>query len=156
MSFGARATVLLYVATVLFTLPVFGEMSSDPDTWYREDYAPLWADNPGANIARLKTFYADEIVTHEMSGAITREARSSWLVEPLQEWLADGWLSAELTAVRTQRINDTTATFMAQWRDRYADGESESSCGWYLADRVDGRWIFTEYAEVECETQAFE
>ena len=156
MTVGNRHLSLLFLVGMVLAGPVIGEVLKDPDAWYREDYAPLWADNPGANVARLKTFYADEVVTHELGGAITREARQAWLVEPMQGWLADGWLAAELIAVRTQRINESTAAFTAQWRDRYVGDETEMTCGWYLADAIDGQWTFTEYADVDCEEQGFE
>lgn len=122
----------------------------DPETWYRDVYAPLWSNSPGDNIPALLKQYAMVIVTHEDGGEISRDTQEAWLAEPMREWLADGWLGAELVQLQTQRINASTAAFTASWIDSYEGGETESSCGWYLADAMDGRWIFTAYADTPC------
>ncbi|MEM9055871.1 MAG: hypothetical protein AAGD86_00250 [Pseudomonadota bacterium] len=136
--------------------PIAAAELPDPESWYREAYAPLWAKDPGDNIERLVGFYAAEVLTHEADGTLSRDARATWLVEPMKQWLAEGWLSAKLTALNTRRINASTATFTARWLDRYAGGDTEVSCGWYLADAVDGRWVFTQYADTNCGLHDFD
>ena len=65
---------------------------ADPESWYRDAYAPLWAQDPGGNADKMLVFYADTIETHSPDGQITRTDRATWLNEPMGEWLADGWL----------------------------------------------------------------
>ena len=69
----------------------------------------------------------------------------------MSEWLADGWQSAELIHLDTRIINESTATFLARWRDVYVDGRTEESCCWYLADRFDEQWMITAYADSVCD-----
>jgi hypothetical protein len=69
----------------------------------------------------------------------------------MAQWLADGWQSAELIHLDTTIINESTAAFMARWRDVYVDGMTEESCGWYLADRFDEQWMITAYADSACD-----
>ncbi len=146
MKFGLTAFLVWIVS-----LPVLGDThSTDPEAWYVKDYAALWEDKPGENVDAMLTHYAERVVSHDADGAVTTTAASEWLGEPMQEWLADGWLGASLEKVKTDRINATTASFKALWVDRYVGGEEESSCGWYLADLRNGRWTFTSYADLEC------
>lgn len=152
MKYSAVAAIVLLFACG----PCLADALADPEKWYRNDYAPLWSGKPGDNIKRLKTFYVAEVTTHEAEGPISRTPRQSWLVEPMKEWLAEGWLTAELTGLITQRINASTAAFTARWLDRYEGGATEVSCGWYLADVIDGRWVFTEYADTDCGAHEFD
>lgn len=123
----------------------------DPEVWYADQYAPLWANEPGKNIDALLGFYTDHVRTHETSGAITVIEKARWLKEPMEGWLEnDGWLTATLLEVQTTRINKTTASFKASWLDRYKTYPAEVSCGWYLADWLAGQWTFTAYADIEC------
>ncbi len=123
----------------------------DPDAWYRSSYAPLWnAEKPAEEIDAILAHYAQKIVTHSNDGEISRDGQRAWLAEPMAEWVAEGWLRAELTDLETRSINDSTASFVAKWTDHYADGSTEVSCGWYLADYLDGGWIITEYADTPC------
>ena len=142
--------ILLLIIAVLAP-PVSSAATPDPDKWYRAGYAPLWADKPGDNIGRILGYYADEVETRSADGSITRTEKGKWLKAPMEGWLAEGWLRATLIRLETDRINDTTASFKAAWRDEYKDSPDEISCGWYLADVVDGRWRFTVYADLDCE-----
>lgn len=142
-------------ALALNSTLAFCEVPEDPETWYRDHYAPLWFNTPGNNISELRTFYASEIVTHNEDGSISRESQQQWLVEPMQGWLDEGWLRAELTALNTHPVNASTVAFVGRWLDHYEDGVTEVSCGWYLADAMDGRWVFTESADVDCTSQSF-
>ena len=130
-----------------------GPTPEDPEAWYRSGYAPLWADQPGDNIDAMLGYYADTVETHGADGSISRDNKVAWLSAPMKEWLADGWLKAELKNLKTDRLNDTTVVFKASWLDSYAGGETELSCGWYLADYVDGGWQFTAYADIDCKAQ---
>ena len=127
----------------------------DPETWYRDAYAPLWAQDPASNVDKMQVFFADTIKTHSSDGQITRTDKSTWLREPMREWLADGWLTSELQGLQVDRINETTTSFKASWLDRYEESYEELACGWYLADLVDGAWQFTAYADLDCGAHGF-
>lgn len=122
----------------------------DPEAWYRDGYAPLWADKPATQVDKMLGYYAETVETHTAEGEISRDNKVAWLKEPMKEWLAEGWLKAELTGLKTDRVNDSTAVFKASWLDSYEGGATEVSCGWYLADYMDGRWQFTVYADIDC------
>lgn len=141
---------LLSVLSALGCTCALGQDVPDPAAWYQESYAPLWSDTPAQDVDKILAHYAREIVTHEGDGTISRDDRQSWLAEPMAEWVAEGWLRAEMTALQTQRINATTAAFVATWKDYYDGGETEVSCGWYLADYMEEGWLITEYADTDC------
>ena len=39
---------------------------------------------------------------------------------------------------------------MFKWRDRNRDGSIEYECGWYFADKTDGKWLLSQYIQTEC------
>ena len=138
------------LATALFAGGEIADSVPDAEQWYLTSYAPLWNGTPAADVDKILDHYAEEIVTHETDGSISRDDQNSWLAEPMAEWVAEGWLRAELTDLDTHQINATTAAFVGTWMDHYDDGSTEVSCGWYLADYLDGEWIITEYADTDC------
>jgi len=120
------------------------------EQWYRESYAPLWSGTPAQDVDKILVHYADEVVTHADDGTISRDPQRAWLAAPMAEWVAEGWLRAEMIDLETRVINTSTASFMATWKDYYANGTTEVSCGWYLADLSAGEWKITEYADTSC------
>ena len=148
--------LLMVLAAACFSAgAIADETIGDPETWYRMDYGPLWASEPGENIDQMLGFYANVVETHSADGEVTRSDKNAWLREPMQEWLADGWLSSELRDLEMDRINATTASFKASWLDRYEDSYQELACGWYLADYRHGAWKFTAYADIDCDAHGF-
>lgn len=142
--------VILFLSALL-SATAHGQGPTDPEAWYKDNYAPLWANNPGKNVDAILSYYASDVTTHESEGAITVSDSDSWLREPMQEWLAEeGWLKAELQQLTVDRLNASTVVFKASWLDHYEGNETEVSCGWYLADMIDGRWQFTAYADIDC------
>lgn len=122
----------------------------DPETWYRDGYAPLWANKPATQVDKMLTYYADTVETHSADGEISRDNKVAWLQAPIEQWLAEGWLQAEMQALKVDRLNASTTVFKARWLDSYKGGATELSCGWYLADFMDGRWQFTTYVDIDC------
>ncbi|WP_040481583.1 hypothetical protein [Luminiphilus syltensis] len=147
-----RGTVRFLLAVFFLGLPgvTLAQELPDAERWFINDYAPLWSGDMPANLEKLKQIYADEIVSHHADGAVTRDSQQSWLVEPMQGWLAEGWLGSTLISVNVQPINATTVAFSAEWRDDYEGGGTERACGWYLADAMNGGWMITEYADRPC------
>ena len=70
--------------------------------------------------------------------------------EALLAWRDDGWIGSDMTALQSRPINGTTVAFIMQWNDRYENSPDELSCSWYLANRVEGEWKFTAYADSDC------
>ena len=141
----------LVMVSLLLSGAIRAEIIKDAEQWYRSSYAVLWSDSPADNIDAILRHYAPHIVTHAEAGEVRTDSRDAWLKAPMSEWLADGWQSAELIHLDTTVINESTATFMARWRDVYVDGMTEESCGWYLADRIDEQWMITAYADSVCD-----
>jgi hypothetical protein len=146
-----RVIACLSTLLLLNTAPVMsGEPSTDPQAWYRDSYGPLWLNEPWDQVNAMLGHYADNVTTHESSGSITTTDKHQWLAEPIAQWRAEGWLGSELKALKTDRLNASTASFKASWLDHYSSAPDELSCGWYLADRQAGRWQFTAYADIDC------
>ncbi|MEP5764942.1 MAG: hypothetical protein ABJ308_10115 [Halieaceae bacterium] len=137
-------------ALVFSSQSLAGAPASDPEAWYRGGYAVLWADKPGQQVEAMLNHYYDTVETHSADGSISRDAKRDWLVPSLKQWLAEGWVSAELKQLKVDRINASTTSFKASWIDHYKETPDEISCGWYLADMIDGRWQFTAYADLDC------
>ncbi len=133
----------------------FADPPADPEKWYRESYAPLWEKDPGSKIDKILAFYANAVAEHPPGGTAKLTSSTSWLREAMQAWVADGWESSALQDLVVDRINATTVSFKAAWRDRYANAADELSCGWYLADYENGAWIFTAYADIDCAAHGF-
>lgn len=127
-----------------------GDTIQDPESWYRDAYGALWADRPGEQIDAILSHYSDSVTSHNADGSIDFDEKYTWLVPPMKEWLAEGWLGADLAALETTRINANTASFKALWVDSYSNAPEEQSCGWYLADHVNGRWLISHYADLDC------
>ena len=137
--------------TLVFSWQALAETAvTDPESWYRDGYAVLWADKPGQQIEAMLTYYHDMVETHSEDGSISNDTKSDWLVPSIKQWLSEDWLSADLKQLKTDRINATTTSFKASWTDHYKAAPDEVSCGWYLADMIDGRWQFTAYADLDC------
>ncbi len=148
----ARITVLIIAAA----LCQFAVAASDAERWYVEDYARLWEGKPAENIDQLVSHYADQVITHEEDGEISVTPRRAWLEAPMAEWLAEGWLDSKLKQVVTDQLNSSTVSFKALWVDRYNGAPDDVSCGWYLADRVNGKWQITTYADIDCKAHGLQ
>ena len=126
------------------------DKSPNPDDWYQNQYAPLWMEKPWDSVAQVVAFYDATIFLHSGDEAATATPSRQWLASQIAGWQADGWLGSAVAEYQSDRLNPTTVTFKVKWRDWYADGHEEYSCGWYLADLANGGWAFTQYADVDC------
>lgn len=139
------------IMSVIWIPQVTADSGIEAERWYRESYAPLWEKSPADNIDLILDHYAETITTHLANDEVRSDTKDDWLRAPMAEWIAQGWLAAELIELETQEINATTASFKAAWKDLYINEETEISCGWYLADKQSGRWLITQYAESSCD-----
>jgi len=122
----------------------------DPEKWYLESYGAMWVKEPWNNVNQTSNFYASELHDHEPEGKIVTYESVPWMAGLLEMWKNEGWLSSEITNLRVTRINASTTSFISRWDDHYQEAEDDYSCGWYLADLVDGQWKFTNYATIDC------
>lgn len=127
----------------------------DPETWYLETYGSMWAEEPWTKGDQTSRFYAAQIQDHEPAGEIVTYESIPWMDGLLEMWKNDGWLRSEIAELRVTRINASTTSFMARWDDFYKAREDEFSCGWYLADLIEGQWKFTHYATIDCAAHGF-
>ena len=59
-------------------------------------------------------------------------------------------LGTDVEALDTTLLNATTAVFDIVWLDRMADGSTANECGWYVADKIDGKWLLSQYIAMSC------
>jgi len=142
---GAMVVCLSLVHPVLA-----GDCVPDPQQWYKDSYAPLWAGNTGEKLDQVVNHYADTIINHPLEGDPVVENSREWLAGAIQSWQDEGWLDSELDGFDMDRINPSTVLFKTRWHDRYEGGVKSHECGWYQADLIDGQWKFTQYATIDC------
>ncbi len=145
-----RLLTCLISLVLIFSSAGADTVNGDPERWFRDGYAPLWTEQPGAQLDAMLSYYAPNIVSHRGTGEITTENSAEWLGPSVNTWLAEGWLRSELVALEVDRLNESTVVFKARWADFYANDPTDYSCGWYLADFIDGAWRFTSYADLDC------
>ena len=144
--------------TRLFCLPILlgllathaiADTAEDLDKWFRDGYAALYVENAWDHADEFAQYFAEEIADRSDDG-FAMSSVNDFVVDSLDEWRNDGWLGTDVAALETRLLNATTAVFDIKWRDRYEDGSTEISCGWYLADKVDGKWLLSQYITMEC------
>lgn len=147
--------ILCFALTLASSDSTWAE-APDPEAWYRDQYAPLWEDNPQAVADSVKPFYHSQIVLNEPCGRLAARDSAQWLDENVSIWVDEGWLGSNVSDLRVDRVNATSVTFTARWLDRYQERDDEYSCGWYAADVFDGQWQFTRYEDLDCDAQNFD
>jgi hypothetical protein len=130
------------------------EADLSAEQWYRNLYAPLWADDPAANIDNVVALYTPSFHYHSADEGLKVVKTSEWMNEVVTRWVAEGWLNSELADLEAKGINASTNAstfaFHTRWRDHYRNQDSVFSCGWYVVDKTDGGWIISGYADTEC------
>ena len=124
---------------------------SAADDWYKNEYAPLWKENVKEKLDESLAYYEEAIQVHPGDGPTTTVNLEEWMFESLDEWTEAGWSGSDVAAFHSDQLNASTVTFKVKWLDRYVDGSEEFSCGWYLAARKNDKWLFTQYATIDCE-----
>ena len=129
--------------------PAAAETAEDLDTWFREGYAALYEKNAWDHADDFAQYIADVITTRSDDG-LSESAADSFLVDYLEEWRSEGWLGSDVEELDTKLLNATTAVFDIKWLDRNADGSTENDCAWYVADKIDGKWLLSQYITMSC------
>jgi len=147
---GCIVLPLILVATVAAQENVLSA-----DDWYENHYAPLYAENPSDKVEQLAKLFGQNFHYHPSGGTVVVTDGAKWIEEAVAGWIADGWLGSDLAGYESDILNATTAAFKTKWRDRYANGNVEFECGWYLADLKNDNWIITQYADIDCDEHNF-
>jgi len=120
------------------------------DDWYQNHYAPLWKEDSWDKLEEASTFYDETLYLHPPEGPMIAVDSRAWLAESLAGWKSDGWVSSVVAEYQSDQLNPSTTMFKVKWRDWYADGHEEFSCGWYVADLEGDGWVITQYGEIDC------
>ena len=145
-------TMTRYIGLSLLVASFFGAetMSQDADDWYQNHYSPLWKEKPWDKVEEGLVYYAATLYLHPPDGAVNTVNSREWLSKSIAGWKSDGWTGSVVAEYQSDHLNQSTVAFKVKWQDFYADGSEEFSCGWYVADLEDERWVFTQYAEIDC------
>lgn len=149
-SHAAITVVAALIISPMLASATAADATQTAQAWYQDSYAPLWADSPGDNIDAIVAHYQSSITSYNNDGSISTDDSATWIGAPIKQWVVEGWLKSELVTLRTDVINDSTATFKAKWKDSYKGAKPDYACGWYMANKFDGSWRFTAYADLDC------
>jgi len=133
----------------LAAIPASAETAEDLDKWFRDGYAALYFENAWDRADEFAQFMTDEIAFRSDDGLVVLDI-NGFVVDSLEEWRSEGWLGTDVANLETTMLNATTAVFDVKWRDRNDDGSTEISCGWYLGDKADGKWLLSQYIAMAC------
>jgi len=133
----------------LAAMPASANTADDLDKWFRDGYAALYVENAWDHADEFAQYFADEIADRSDDGLSVTNV-DGFVVDLLDEWRSEGWLGTDVANLDTRLLNSATAVFDITWLDRNDDGSTELLCGWYLADKVDGKWLLSQYIAMEC------
>jgi hypothetical protein len=124
--------------------------TSDHDQWFQNEYARLWVEKPWNNRDEIAAYYTKSFTEHPADDFQQVYSNQEVLGNDLASWQKDGWLSSAVVGYQSELLNKTTATFKIKWRDVYTNTSDELSCAWYMADFTGEKWLFTQYADIDC------
>ncbi|MEM7504817.1 MAG: hypothetical protein AAF417_22495 [Pseudomonadota bacterium] len=130
-------------------LPASADTAEDLDKWFRDGYAALYAKDAWDRSSEFAQYFADEIAYRSDEGLDVVDV-NEFVVDSLDEWRSQGWLATDVAKLDTGLLNATTALFAVKWSDRNDDGSTELSCGWYIADKIRGEWLLSQYIAMAC------
>ena len=133
----------------LVALPASADTAEDLDKWFRDGYAALYVEDSWEHADQFAQYFADVITTRTNDG-LTESDVNGFVVESLEVWRSEGWLGSDVEELDTKLLNASTAVFDIKWLDRNADGSTANECGWYVADKIDGKWLLSQYISMSC------
>ena len=137
----------LFIA--LIALPASADTAEDLDKWFRDGYAALYVENAWDRADEFAQYFADEIAYRSDDGLAISNV-DGFVVDSLDVWRSEGWVGTDVEELDTKLLNATTAVFDVRWQDRNSDGSNGSECGWYVADKADGKWLLSQYIAMPC------
>ena len=133
----------------LLALPASADTAEDLDRWFRDGYAALYVENSWEHADEFAQYFADVIWYRSDDGLVEADV-NSFVVDSFEVWRSEGWLGSDVAELDTKLLNTTTAVFDIKWRDRNDDGSTEHECGWYVADKIAGKWLLSQYIAMSC------
>jgi len=133
----------------LLALPASADTAEDLDKWFRDGYADLYVENSWERADEFAQYFA-EVITYRSDDGLVESDVNDFVLESLDVWRSEGWLGTDVQELDTKLLNATTAVFDIKWHDRNADGSTENECGWYVADKIDGKWLLSQYIAMSC------
>ena len=136
------------LATVT-AMPASADTAADLDQWFRDGYAALYVENAWERGEEFRQYFAKQITSRSNNGMNVTDVEG-FVINSLDGWRSEGWEGTDVVTLDTQLLNATTAVFDVHWRDRNDDGSTEDSCGWYVADKIDGKWLLSQWISMAC------
>jgi hypothetical protein len=133
----------------LLALPVSADTAEGLDKWFRDGYAALYVEDSWDHADEFAQYIAKVITTRSDTG-VTESGVNGFVIDSLAAWRAEGWLGTDVETLDTKLLNATTAVFDVKWLDRNADGSTADECGWYVADKIAGKWLLSQYILMSC------
>lgn len=133
----------------LAALPASADTVEDLDSWFRDGYAALYAENSWDKADEFAQYFTEDISVRSDNGLSTADI-NAFVVDDLEVWRSEGWLGTDVEELDTELLNSKTVVFDVKWRDRSADGNTAYECGWYIADKIDGKWLLSQYIAMSC------
>lgn len=134
---------------LLAVLPAVADNAEDLDNWFRDGYAAVYTENSWDHADEFAQYFTDVIHFRSDEGVVAVDI-NEFLLDSLEVWRDEGWLGSDVDRLDTRMLTATTVLFDIKWRDRNADGSTGSECGWYIADKIDGEWLLSQYIQMEC------
>jgi len=132
-----------------FALPAAAGDADELDEWFRDGYAALYVENAWDRADEFAQYFTDKIAFRSDDGLVISNV-DDFVVNSLPVWRDEGWVGSDVANLETRVLNTTTVVFDIKWHDRNADGSTEHECGWYVADKVDGKWLLSQYIQTAC------
>ena len=143
-----KLSLSLFLVTFI-AVPAVADTAEELDKWFRDGYAALYFENAWDRADEFAQYFADEIDYRSDEGLSVSDI-NGFVVDSLEVWRDEGWQGTDVANLETRLLNATTAVFDIKWHDRNTDGSTSYECGWYIADKVDGKWLLSQYIVMEC------
>jgi len=144
-----KKLIWAWLLIALFALPASADTAEGLDKWFRDGYAALYVENSWEHADKFAQYFA-EIITVRSDNGMAEADVNSFVVDSLEEWRSEGWLGTDVAELDTKLLNAKTAVFDVKWRDRNGDGSTSYECGWYVADKLNGKWLLSQYIAMTC------
>ena len=135
--------------TAFAAMPAAADTAEDLDQWFRDGYAALYVENAWDRADEFAQYLTD-VITYRSDEGMYELDVNGFVVDSLEVWRSEGWLGTDVAKLDTELLNATTAVFDIKWQDRNEDGSTEYECGWYFADKIDGKWLLSQYIVMAC------
>ena len=142
----------LYCTALLLAfaaMPTYADTADELDTWFRDGYAALYVENAWDRADEFAQYFAPIIAYRSDEGLAILDV-DGFLVDSLEVWRDEGWVGTDVANLETRLLNASTAVFDIKWLDRNGDGSTGYECGWYIADKLDGPWLLSQYIQTAC------